>query len=237
MNERQSKLLAAIIDQFIASASPVGSKKLLETGYFHCSSATLRNEMSFLEDEGYLEQPHVSAGRVPTAKGYRCYVQTERSANANLKEARKKFDSLREQYYNHKDQERVYEAVAILAHMVPDVAFATVPHKDRVYYLGLSNVLKQPEFITNPLMASGVVEILEDRMDDLIGKITIDDRVRYYIGEEHIFPQMQSCSIIVTEYGIRDHRGTIGILGPMRMDYAYNTAALEMVSDLLRGSS
>ena len=53
MNERQSKLLAAIIDQFIETALPVGSKKLLESGEFICSSATIRNEMGQLEDEGF----------------------------------------------------------------------------------------------------------------------------------------------------------------------------------------
>lgn len=234
MNERQSRLLAAIIDQFISTAEPVGSKHLLESGMFHVCGATVRNEMRFLGDEGYLEQPHVSAGRVPTAKGYRVYVQQHLQPSLAEKDVRKKFDTLKEQYFQRKDQERVYDAVALLAHMIPDIAFATVPHKDRVYYLGLANVLKQPEFTNNPMLASSVAEVLEDKLTEALSKLTIDDKIRYYIGEEHVLAQMQSCSFMVTEYQVRDKKGVIGIVGPMRMDYGYNTVALDMVRDLLR---
>ena len=68
MNDRQAKLLVAIIDQFIQTAEPVGSKNLLEHSNFCVSCATIRNEMRVLGEEGYIEQPHVSAGRVPTAE-------------------------------------------------------------------------------------------------------------------------------------------------------------------------
>ena len=128
MNTRQAKLLAAIIDQFIETALPVGSKRLLEMGDFSLSSATIRNEMSALEDEGFLEQPHISAGRVPTAKGYRVYVREFMEPSPSEVMLRKQFESLSEQYFQRKDQERAYEAVALLSHMIPHVAFATVPH-------------------------------------------------------------------------------------------------------------
>ncbi|MFH1670046.1 MAG: hypothetical protein ABIA92_00475 [Patescibacteria group bacterium] len=234
MNERQSKLLVAIIDQFIETALPVGSRRLLESGDFFCSSATIRNEMGLLEDEGFLEQPHISSGRIPTARGYRMYVQDFMKPTVREKAVRRKFETLREQYFQRKDQERVYEAVALLSHMIPNVAFASVPHKDRVYYLGLSNVLKQPEFQSNPLLASGVAELLEDKLNALLSEVDVDNKVRYYIGDEHILSSIQSCSMMVTEYRVRDFRGVLGILGPMRMDYAYNTVAIDLVADLLR---
>jgi transcriptional regulator of heat shock response len=234
MNTRQAKLLAAIIDQFIHTAVPVGSKNLLEAGDFCISCATIRNEMRALGDEGFLEQPHISAGRVPTAKGYRMFVKDFLTPGVEEKAVRKKFESLREQYFHRKDQERAYEAVALLAQMIPNVAFATVPHKPGVYFLGLAHTLRQPEFLQNPSLATNVVEILEEKLTDLLEKIEIDGNVRYYIGEEHVFPQIQSCSLMVTDYKVRDHRGVIGILGHMRMDYAYNTVALELVADLLR---
>jgi transcriptional regulator of heat shock response len=237
MNERQSKLLAAIIDQFIATAAPVGSHHLLESGSFRVSGATVRNEMRLLGEEGYLEQPHVSAGRIPTAKGYRLYVQQSMEPSRHEVKVRRRFDQLRDQYLQRKDQERAYDAVALLAHMVPDVAFATVPHKDRVYYLGLSNVFRQPEFQADPRLATGVAEVLEEHLGAILDRLKIDDNIRYYIGEEHVLPQIQSCSLMVTEYRLRDHRGVLGVLGPMRMDYAYNTVALDMVADLLRSGS
>ncbi len=237
MNERQSKLLAAIIDQFIDTAVPVGSKKLLEAGYFNCSSATIRSEMLLLEDEGFLEQPHVSSGRVPTVKGYRSYVQEFMEPTKQEKIVRKQFNSLKEMYLQKKDQEKAHESVALLAHMIPNVAFASVPHKDQVYYLGLANALKQPEFLENPGLASGVAEVLEEHLYKVLENVDIDEQVRYYIGENHILSQIQSCSIMVTEYRVRDQRGAIGILGPLRMDYAYNTVALDMAADLLRSQS
>jgi transcriptional regulator of heat shock response len=236
MNTRQAKLLAAIIDQFIATALPVGSKGLLESGQFSVSSATIRNEMSHLEDEGFLEQPHISAGRIPTAKGYQVYVKDFMEPSALELQVRKKFEGLKEQYFERKDQERVYEAITVLSQMIPNVAFATVPHKDRVYYLGLANTLRQPEFQSDPLLASGVVEVLEQGLTDLLKNVPADNRVQYYIGDRNLLRSFHSCSVMVTGYQVRGEPGHIGIIGPMRMDYAYNTVALEMVADLLRTS-
>ncbi len=237
MDERQSRLLAAIIEQFITTAVPVGSKQLLcACNDLDVSGATIRNEMRVLGDEGYLDQPHISAGRIPTAKGYRMYVKQYLDPSAQEKAVQKKFMTLKEQYFQRKDQERAYEAVALLAHMIPDVAFATVPHKPGVYYLGLAHTLRQPEFQQNPMLASGIAEVLEQRLTDILGKIEIDDKVRYYIGEEHLLPQFQSCSMMITEYSARGNKGVVGILGQMRMDYAYNTVALELVADLLRSN-
>ena len=236
MDPRQSKLLAAIIDQFIQTAVPVGSKQLLVGGDFCVSGATIRNEMRVLGDEGYLEQPHISAGRVPTAKGYRLYVKEYLNPSGQEKIVQKKFLTLKEQYFRRKDQERAYEAVGLLSQMVPNIAFATVPHKPRVYFLGLANALKQVEFQQNPLLASNVVEVLEQRITDVLEKLTIDDKVRYYIGDQDLLPQFQSCAMMITGYSVRGEKGVIGILGQLRMDYAYNTVALELVADLLRSN-
>lgn len=238
MDSRQSKLLAAIIDQFIQTAAPVGSKQLLShsTEFALLSGATIRNEMRVLGDEGFLDQPHISAGRVPTAKGYRIYVKEYLNPGAQEKAVLKKFTTLKEQYFRRKDQERAYEAVGLLSQMIPNIAFATVPHKPGVYFLGLAHALRQVEFRADPMLASAVVEVLEERLTDVLGTIEVDEKVRYYIGEEHILPQFQSCTMMITGYKVRDTKGVIGILGHMRMDYAYNTVALEMVADLLRSA-
>src|ERR1039458_6428066 len=72
MSERQQQILFAIIEQYAEVASPVGSTLLAKL--FNVSSATIRAEMAELERLGYIQQPHTSAGRVPTDKGYRYYV-------------------------------------------------------------------------------------------------------------------------------------------------------------------
>ncbi len=74
LDERKKKILSSVVEDYIESAEPVGSKTLVEKYHLDYSSATIRNDMKFLEEEGYLEQPHISAGRVPSTKGYRYYV-------------------------------------------------------------------------------------------------------------------------------------------------------------------
>ncbi len=74
LSERQSMILSAIIDDYIHSAEPIGSRSISKRGNVAFSPATIRNEMSDLEEMGYLEQPHTSAGRIPSHKGYRYYV-------------------------------------------------------------------------------------------------------------------------------------------------------------------
>ena len=74
ISERKKKILAAVVDEYIRTAEPVGSKTIAANAGLGCSSATIRNELAELVNMGYLEQPHTSAGRVPTPTGYRMYV-------------------------------------------------------------------------------------------------------------------------------------------------------------------
>lgn len=74
ISERKKKILAAVVNSYITTAEPVGSKAIAKAANLDLSSATIRNEMAELETLGYLEQPHTSAGRIPTPLGYRIYV-------------------------------------------------------------------------------------------------------------------------------------------------------------------
>ena len=74
LSERKKKILAAVVDEYVRTAEPVGSKAIAAKAGLGCSSATIRNELAELVSLGYLEQPHTSAGRVPTPMGYRMYV-------------------------------------------------------------------------------------------------------------------------------------------------------------------
>ena len=76
LTERKKQILKAIVDAHIQGGGPVGSKYILENQQLGCSSATIRNEMAELEEMGLLEQPHASAGRVPSELGYRFYVDS-----------------------------------------------------------------------------------------------------------------------------------------------------------------
>lgn len=74
LSERKKKILRAVIEMYVQNAEPVGSKAVAQWAQLDVSSATIRNDMADLEEQGYLEQPHTSAGRIPSAKGYRLYV-------------------------------------------------------------------------------------------------------------------------------------------------------------------
>ena len=74
LDERKAAILRAVVEEYIETAQPVGSGTVARTTTVRVSSATVRNEMAVLEQEGYLIQPHTSAGRIPTDKGYRFFV-------------------------------------------------------------------------------------------------------------------------------------------------------------------
>src|SRR5688572_4914409 len=74
LDDRKAEILRAVVEEYIDTAQPVGSSRIVQRGRLNVSAATVRNELSALERDGYLAQPHTSAGRVPTEKGYRFFV-------------------------------------------------------------------------------------------------------------------------------------------------------------------
>ena len=234
-DERKKRVLKAIIKHFIQTAEPVGSNTILVSYQFHVSPATIRNDMAALENEGYIQQPHTSAGRIPTDKGYRLYVDEMADYKKARIAAKKTLSTIREQYKLEQVRERLHEAVSLLARATNTVSFATTPDNPRTFFLGMSNVLKQPEFVHDSMRASQVIEVLEkhDNFVKTLAELKTTKKVRTFIGEENIIPQIQSCSIIVAEYEKDGYSGYIGLLGPKRMDYAYNIVLLEEIKKLL----
>jgi heat-inducible transcriptional repressor len=234
MNRKQ-EVLKAIIKHFITTAEPVGSQTIIVSYKFDVSPATIRNDMAELEDEGLIYQPHTSAGRIPTDLGYRLFIDEM----ANYDEARKRaiqvLGQVTNEYRVQQAKEKVYEAVELMARSTENVSFATLPDNPRTFYLGLANVMRQPEFLYDSIRASQVVELLErhDRFVNLLKSLEIDDSVKIFVGKENIIEQIQSYSLIVTRYDLHGFKGFIGILGPTRMDYAFNTAIVEEVKKLL----
>ena len=92
MDDRKLKILSAVVNEYIVTGEPVGSKAIM--AHVKASSATIRNEMAELEKQGYLEQPHTSAGRIPTYKGYRLYVDQLMEQNQLTANEKKMLDSL-----------------------------------------------------------------------------------------------------------------------------------------------
>ena len=126
LTRRQQKILAAAVELYIATGEPVGSKSLCETLDFNVSSATVRNEMSGLCAMGLLEQPHTSAGRVPTERGYRVYIDRLMQPRGITREEKRYLDSLI--LPSAYDPEKLLDGVArILASMTKYAAVSTTP--------------------------------------------------------------------------------------------------------------
>lgn len=92
MDERKLKILTAVVDEYIVTGEPVGSKAIMS--HVKASSATIRNEMAELEKQGYLEQPHTSAGRIPTYNGYRLYVDSLMKEDPLTEQDKKRLDAM-----------------------------------------------------------------------------------------------------------------------------------------------
>jgi len=236
--DRRQEVLKAIVKHFIDTAEPVGSQTIIVRYNFHVSPATIRNDMAYLEDEGYIYQPHTSAGRIPTDLGYRTYVDDIKDMKQARLEATKVLKSLSEDHKKRKAKEYVYEAVNLLSRATLCASFATVPDNNRTFYLGLSNILKEPEFIANPMNASQVLEVFEhsDNFINTLKSLNVSNEIKAFIGEENIIPKIQSCSIIASTYEINGFKGYFGILGPKRMQYPFNMAVLEQIKTLLENN-
>src|SRR3989338_9150641 len=236
IDPRKGKVLTAIIQHLVSTAEPVGSKTVLINYNLSVSPATVRNDMAFLENEGLIFQPHTSSGRVPTSTGYRLYIEQLADTQRAEKLAKKNIERLRQNISERRAHQKVYDAVSLLAQAIPNVAFASIPGNTRTCFLGVSQLLKQPEFTENSMQASQVFEVLEEGTEFLatLNALEINDKARIFIGKENLLENIESCSLIVWRYQTEDFEGYLGLLGPTLMPYAFNLATLNEVLKLLR---
>jgi transcriptional regulator of heat shock response len=232
--DRKNLILQAIIKHFVETAEPVGSNTLIVNYKFEVSPATIRNDMANLEKEGLIFQPHTSAGRIPTDLGYRHYIESINDFDKARKTVLKTLQAIQEAETMAKAKEKIHGAVSMLSKASDCVSFATLPEGGRGFYLGISNFIRQPEFLDNAMNLSQVIEVLEndDNFINTLQTLDIDESVKVFIGRENIIEQIQSCTIMVTNYQIDGFEGFIGILGPTRMAYAYNICLLEEIKKM-----
>lgn len=231
--DRKQEVLKAIVKHFIDTAEPVGSQTLLISYKFTVSPATIRNDMASLEKEGLIYQPHTSAGRIPTDHGYRIFIDEMEDYKKEQKRAIQVLKKVSIRYKTERIKNKIYDAVELIARSTDNVSFATLPNS-RTFYLGLANVLRQPEFLNDAIHASQVIEVLEksDRFIKILHDLNISEKVKTFVGKENLLEQIQSCSLMITKYNIEGFKGFIGILGPTRMNYPFNRAIIEEVKKI-----
>jgi heat-inducible transcriptional repressor len=126
MDERKRKILQAIIDDYIDTAEPIGSRTIARKHELGLSSATIRNEMADLEEMGFLAQPHTSAGRIPSDKGYRMYVdQLMQVHDLNVDEIDKIRSAMEMRI--HELSQLIRQASAVLSRFTRYTSVATTP--------------------------------------------------------------------------------------------------------------
>lgn len=218
MTNRQKQILYAIVEQYAEVASPVGSSLLAKV--FNVSSATIRAEMAELERDGYITQPHTSAGRVPTDQGYRYYVNNlaeQRTDEQNLLPESRAERALSVRLQHGGVPERtIRNAVDTLVELTHNLGLATIGQQ--LYMSGLSNLFGQPEF-----MQRGQVQQVAQLLDNLepwLREAAPNEPLSVYIGRENPIGRTAGCSLIISKFRspFSDH-SYIGVLGPTRQSY------------------
>lgn len=217
MTDRQAKILAAIVEQYAEVAAPVGSVTLAKL--FNVSSATIRAEMARLEEMNFIVQPHTSAGRIPTDKGYRFYVNM--LVNAELEQPPQLDRSARAiqarvSTQGNRADKAITSAVDSLVELTHNLGLATIG--DQLYMSGISNLFSQPEF-TSGKHVQAVAGLL-DNLQPWLREAAPNEPLNVYIGRENPIGKASGCTLIISRFrSPYSDQSYIGVLGPTRQSY------------------
>ncbi|MBI4138517.1 MAG: hypothetical protein HY482_02935 [Candidatus Wildermuthbacteria bacterium] len=220
LTQRQQDILEKVTAEYIKLAQPVSSQLLEETYDFQVSPATIRSDLLALSEQGFLFQPHVSAGRIPTDKGYRFFVDRVFAETAG--EARDETDGA-----EVGDDEDPARYVQSIARELADVSslFAAVFWKDLFWKEGWEAMFLQPEFKeqSNLLDFAKFVEDFQKNRE----RIDFEADIEVLIGRENTFSRVDGFSMMMAERVLPGTESmTIAILGPKRMAYDKNIRLL-----------
>ena len=218
LTERQSHILNEIIEEYISSAKPVSSKLLEKKHNFKVCPATIRIEMQKLDDSGFIFQPYTSAGRIPTDKGYRFYVD----------------NFLNEDFFNDSNQiaeemidKEANDTIRMLQKITKDLA--SISSGLAIGYLsnekillkeGWEEVVREPEFKETDFIShfAEAIKNFEKEIEDM----KLSKEVEVFIGKENPFPKAGEFSMIITRCRFPGDEGFLAIVGPKRMTYEKN---------------
>lgn len=221
MTDRQSKILDAIIEQYAEVAVPVGSVMLAKL--FGVSSATIRSEMAQLEEAGYIMQPHTSAGRIPTDRGYRQYVNKLSEVDPEVGHERfidRSARAIDARVATHGDRtdRAIRSAVDSLAEVTQNLGLATIG--DQLYMCGIGRLFAQPEFVSSPRNIQHIAQLL-DNIEPWLREAAPNEPLNVFIGAENPIGKSSQASLIISRFrSPYSDRSYIGVLGPTRQDYA-----------------
>ena len=175
LRERKIKILQAIIRNYLESGEPVGSRTISKYTDLNLSSATIRNEMSDLEEMGYIVQPHTSAGRIPSDKGYRLYVDTM------MEEKDRELEELKEMMLEKEDKmdhllKQVARLLAVNTNYATMISAPTI-HSNKIKFLQLSRVdvtqILAVVVVEGNVIKNNIIPVSEALDDETLLKLNI----------------------------------------------------------------
>lgn len=222
MDERNTSILEAVIKEYIKTGEPVSSSLLYERHHFGIKPAMIRFELNTLTDTGFLEQPHHSAGRVPTNKGYEFFAEralgrTHRHALAH---------SFEQLIHEHEWEALTRE----LASEFGIMAIAGERHGGSLYKEGLEELLEQLEWDSKESVMDIVrdYETIEDRVESALQRFGSDDFLEVFIGDKSPLTKSNALAVFAGDYDVGDNHMYLFAIGPKRMDY-------ERITSLFKG--
>ncbi len=211
-------ILTSIIEQYAEVASPVGSVTLAKL--FNVSSATVRSEMAKLEELGLIAQPHTSAGRIPTDKGYRFYVnlltQQQTDELPQLDRSTRAIEA-RVSGAGQRADRAIRSAVDSLVDLTQNLGLATIG--DELYLSGMGNLFSHPEFLGGA-NAQSVARLL-DNLEPWLREAAPNEPLNVFIGTENPIGKTSGATLIISKFRSPfSDSSYIGVLGPTRQSYA-----------------
>ena len=231
ITERQGEILNRIVEDYIGLAQPISSEFLEKKHKFSVSPATIRIEMQRLTDGGFIFQPHTSAGRVPTDKGYRFFVDNL------LKSEISEFEDVFEiEDIFQKAGKDIFKLASrltkFLAEESSSLTILNLLERDFFWKEGWEEILREPEFEEKDLI-SHFTKLLES-FEENIENLKINSGIKIYIGKENPFSKTKDFSIISSRCHLPDEEeGIISLLGPKRMAYDRNISLINSFKKIL----
>ncbi len=236
LSKRQQYILEKIVREHVRTARPVSSKQLRRKYALDVKSATIRRDFVQLTEAGYITQPYTSAGRLPTDRGYRFFVDRLQKKCPSFRIAERIAEEGKSLKENADDPLHFFSAITqLLAGSCRSLAASYVIDEDAVSVkAGWSQVARKPEFEDAELVRDflAMLEQLDERIDRLI-----QDKERgsvdVFIGRESRMPHSRPFSVIMTcgRYGV--FSSAVVLVGPKRMPYPRNMGIMRELSELL----
>jgi heat-inducible transcriptional repressor len=238
LTQRQIDILRSVIEEYINSAEPVGSETIEKKYNLSASPATIRNEMVKLTEYGYLKKPHSSAGRIPTSVGLKFYVKELMKTKdlSTMEEV-----ALKEKVWDYRDrmQRFLKEVTKSLAEKTNTLAIAATDDGE-LYASGYANILDMPEFFDIDV-TKNLLEALDefDYFKTLCNSVSDDEDDTHVLIEDELGARLNGpYGFVFSHYQTPLHlNGTIGVLGPARLNYTVIIPTVRYFGDLIESSA